>query len=157
MTTLGLLALVVGVLLIVVEAHTPTAGALGVAGTLLATAGVWMLFTSDGAGPLIAVPVTVGVAVVGLGVIALAGRKVLVARRLPVHSGPESLIGSDAVVRNWTGSHGQVETAGGLWRAKMEFGYEQDPEPAEGESVVVERIRGLTLTVRHREPWEWSP
>ncbi|WP_077041878.1 NfeD family protein [Rhodococcus sp. MTM3W5.2] len=157
MTALGLLALVVGILLIVVEAHTPTAGIVGAGGALLSAAGVWMLFAADGAGSAIAVPVTVGVAVVGLGVMALAGRKALVARRLPVHSGPESLIGTNAVVRNWTGSHGQVETAGGLWRAKVEFGYEQDPEPSEGESVVVERIRGLTLSVRRREPWEWSP
>ncbi|MFC7448908.1 NfeD family protein [Rhodococcus daqingensis] len=157
MTTWALLTLAVGVLLIVVEAHTPTAGILGGLGALLAAAGVWMLFTSDGAGQVIAVPVTVGVLVVALGVTALAGRKVLVARRLPVHSGPESLIGTNAIVRNWTGSQGQVETAGGLWRARMELGYERDQEPSEGESVVVERIRGLTLTVRPLEPWEWSP
>ncbi len=50
-------------------------------------AGVWMLFTSDGIGQLIAIPVTAGVAVVGLGVVAVASRKALTARRAPVRTG----------------------------------------------------------------------
>ncbi|MER7561105.1 NfeD family protein, partial [Nocardioides sp. NPDC126508] len=50
-------------------------------------------------------------------------------------------------------AQGQVELDGGLWRARMEFGYD-DSVPAVGESVVVEQVRGLTLKVRRREPWE---
>lgn len=83
MTTTGVVALLLGVLLIVVEAHAPTAGVLGVLGALMIGAGVWMLFTSDGIGQLIAIPVTAGVAVVGLGVVAVASRKALTARRAP--------------------------------------------------------------------------
>ncbi|MCJ0906601.1 NfeD family protein [Rhodococcus sp. ARC_M6] len=156
MTTLGVVALLLGVLLIVVEAHAPTAGVLGGLGALIFAAGVWLLFTSGDAGQLIAIPVTAGVAVAGLGVAAVASRKVLTARHSPVRTGVQSLIGSDATVRSWAGSHGQVEMAGELWRARMEFGYEEDPAPTMGESVVVERIRGLTLSVRRREPWESS-
>ncbi|MBT2271689.1 serine protease, partial [Rhodococcus enclensis] len=63
MTTIGVVALLLGVLLIVVEAHAPTAGVLGALGALMIGAGVWMLFTSDGIGQLIAIPVTAGVAV----------------------------------------------------------------------------------------------
>lgn len=48
MTTIGVVALLLGVLLIVVEAHAPTAGVLGALGALMIGAGVWMLFTSDG-------------------------------------------------------------------------------------------------------------
>lgn len=154
MTTIGVVALLLGVLLIVVEAHAPpTAGVLGALGALMIGAGVWMLFTSDGIGQLIAIPVTAGVAVVGLGVVAVASRKALTARRAPVRTGTESLVGSDATVRSWTGAQGQVELDGGLWRARMEFGYD-DSVPAVGESVVVEQVRGLTLKVRRREPWE---
>ena len=88
MTTIGVVALLLGrglvwVLLIVVEAHAPTAGVLGALGALMIGAGVWMLFTSDGIGQLIAIPVTAGVAVVGLGVVAVASRKALTARRAP--------------------------------------------------------------------------
>lgn len=154
MTTLGVAALLLGVLLIVVEAHAPTAGVLGGMGALIVAAGIWLLFTSGDAGQLIAIPVTAGAAVVGLGVAGVASRKVLTARRAPVRTGMQSLIGSDATVRTWNGSQGQVEADGGLWRARMEFGFDNDVVPSVGESVVVERVHGLTLSVRRREPWE---
>ncbi|NKV31297.1 serine protease [Rhodococcus hoagii] len=152
MAELGVLALVLGVLLIVIEAHVPTYGALGVAGTLLAGTGAWLLFTSGGLGLEVALPVTLGVAVVGLGAVAVTGRKVLSARREPVRTGAQSLVGSEALVRSWDGQQGQVELGGELWRARMEFGYTETP--CSGESVVVEGVRGLTLSVRRREPWE---
>ncbi|WP_458682828.1 NfeD family protein [Prescottella equi] len=152
MAALGVLALVVGVLLIVIEAHVPTFGALGVAGTLLAGTGAWLLFTSGGLGLEVAVPVTLGVAVVGLGAVAVTGRKVLRARREPVRSGVQSLVGSEAQVLSWDGAQGEVRLGGELWRARMEFGYTETP--GAGESVVVEGVRGLTLSVRRREPWE---
>ncbi|NKR25147.1 serine protease [Rhodococcus hoagii] len=152
MAALGVLALVVGVLLIVIEAHVPTFGALGVAGTLLAGTGAWLLFTSGGLGLEIALPVTLGVGVVGLGAVAVTGRKVLSARREPVRSGVQSLVGSEAQVLSWDGAQGEVRLGGELWRARMEFGYTDTP--CSGESVVVEGVRGLTLSVRRREPWE---
>ncbi|ORL34253.1 NfeD family protein [Prescottella equi] len=152
MTALGVLALVVGVLLIVIEAHAPTYGALGVVGTVLAGTGAWLLFTSGGVGLELALPVTLGVAAVGLGAVAVTGRKVLTARREPVRTGAQSLVGSEALVRSWDGEQGQVEMDGGLWRARMAFGYTEIPSA--GECVVVEGIRGLTLRVRRREPWE---
>lgn len=152
MAALGVLALVLGVLLIVIEAHVPTYGVLGVAGTLLAGTGAWLLFTSGGLGLEIALPVTLGVGVVGLGAVAVTGRKVLRARREPVRSGVQSLVGSEAQVLSWDGAQGEVRLGGELWRARMEFGYTDTP--GAGEAVVVEGVRGLTLSVRRREPWE---
>lgn len=152
MAELGVLALILGVLLIVVEAHAPTAGVLGGLGALASAAGVWLLFTSTDVDQVVAVPATVGVAVVGLGVTAVAGRKVLRSSRAPVRTGVESLIGTDATVRTWSGRQGQVETTDGLWRAQVRFG--DDEMPTAGESVIVEQVRGLTLTVHRREPWE---
>ncbi|AWK71839.1 NfeD family protein [Rhodococcus oxybenzonivorans] len=152
MAALGVLALILGVLLIVIEAHAPTAGVLGGLGALASAAGVWLLFTSSDTAQMIAVPAAAGVAVVGLGSAAVIGRKALSARRIPIRSGPQSLIGTDATVRSWAGRQGQVETAGGLWKAQTQFG--DDEEPTAGDAVIVEQIRGLTLTVRRREPWE---
>ncbi|RVW06706.1 NfeD family protein [Rhodococcus spongiicola] len=152
MTALGVLALVTGVLLIVIEAHVPTYGALGVVGTLLAGTGTWLLFTSGGLGVEVALPVALGVGAVGLGVVAVTGRKVLSAHREPVQTGLQSLVGSEATVRQWNGDEGQVELDGELWRAQMEFGYTDTP--GAGDAVVVEHVRGLTLSVRRREPWE---
>ncbi|EKT83966.1 NfeD family protein [Rhodococcus opacus] len=152
MTALGVLALVLGVLLIVVEAHAPTAGVLGGLGALFVGAGVWLLFTSSDTAQMIAIPAAAGVAVVGVGLAVVGGRKALAAGHAPVRTGMQSLIGSDATVRNWKGRQGQVEAAGSLWRAQTLFG--DDETPTAGDSVIVEQIRGLTLTVRRREPWE---
>ncbi|WP_137725711.1 NfeD family protein [Prescottella subtropica] len=152
MIALGALALVVGAALIVIEAHVPTFGVLGILGTALAGAGVWLLIAAGGFGFEVALPVTVGVGATGLGIVAVTGRKILKARRAPVRSGVESLVGSDAVVRTWDGEQGQVQAGGELWRARMAFGY--PGTPTVGESVVVEQVRGLTLEVRRRESWE---
>ncbi|WP_305094529.1 NfeD family protein [Prescottella sp. R16] len=152
MIALAVSALVVGVALIVLEAHVPTFGVLGIAGTALVGVGVWLLIESGGFGFEVAVPVTVGVAAVGLGTVAVTGRKVLRARRAPVQGDVDSLVGADAVVRTWDGDRGQVQTGGELWSARMEFGY--PGTPTVGESVVVEQVHGLTLGVRRRESWE---
>ncbi|TQF65409.1 serine protease [Rhodococcus spelaei] len=154
MATFGVVAVLLGLLLILVEAHTPTSGVLGGIAVLAIGAGVWMLFLSGGAGQVVAVPIALGVAGIGLGVTAVAGRKVVTSRRAPVRGGPQSLVGSHATVSSWSGPTGQVRADGGLWSARIEFGYPDDPVPAAGESVVVEGVHGLTLTVRRPEPWE---
>ncbi|WP_072688269.1 NfeD family protein [Rhodococcus marinonascens] len=152
MIELGVLALVLGVLLIVIEAHVPTAGVLAGIGALFVGVGVWLLMTSSDTAQMVAIPAAAGVAVVGVGLAAVSGRKALTARHAPVRTGLQSLIGSDATVRNWAGRQGQVEAAGSLWKAQTQFG--DDATPTAGDAVVVEQIRGLTLTVRRREPWE---
>ncbi|WFR71724.1 hypothetical protein P9209_23610 [Prescottella defluvii] len=55
----------------------------------------------------VALPVTLGIGVVGLGAAAVAGRKVLSARRTPVQTGVQSLVGSAATVRSWDGPKGR--------------------------------------------------
>ncbi|MDG3012040.1 serine protease [Rhodococcus sp. D2-41] len=157
MAVFGVLALVVGLLLIIVETHVPTIGIAGTVGALSVASGAALLLFSGGFGPSVALPVAAGAAVVGGGLAAVAGPKVLRARRAPVRSGPQSLIGTSGTVRSWRGTEGQIETAGGLWRARIEFGYDADPPLSAGERVVVERLHGLTLGVRRREPWEVEP
>lgn len=157
MAAFGVVALVVGVLLIIVEAHVPTAGISGTIGALSAATGVALLFLSGGVGQTVAIPVAAGIAATVGGLAAVAGPKVLHARRAPVRSGPQSLIGASGTVRSWAGEEGQIEAAGGLWRARIEFGYDADPPPSTGDPVVVERLHGLTLGVRRREPWEVGP
>ncbi|MFC4605394.1 NfeD family protein [Rhodococcus kronopolitis] len=153
MIALAVLALLLGVLLILVEAHAPTAGVLSGVSALLIAAGVWLLFVAGGA-ETVALPVAIGTGAVGLGLTAVAGRKALAARRAPVRGGAQSLVGRGATVTSWSGSQGQVHADGGLWRARIEFGYDTDPAPAAGETVVVSAVRGLTLAVRRPEPWE---
>lgn len=154
MAALGVLALLLGVLLILVEAHAPTAGVLSGISVLAIAAGVWMLFVAGGAAETLAVPIAAGTAVVGLGVTAVAGRKVIAARREPVRGGAQSLVDREATVTSWSGSQGQVQADGGLWRAQIEFGYDADPAPTAGDPVVVTGVHGLTLAVRRAQPWE---
>jgi membrane protein implicated in regulation of membrane protease activity len=75
-------------------------------------------------------------------------------RHIGVRAGAESLSGRVGVVRSWHGSAGRVFVEGALWRARQEW---PDPAPEElheGDSVVVERVSGLTLRVRRAEDWE---
>ncbi len=57
------------------------------------------------------------------------------------------------VVRRWENGGGQVFVDGALWRARDSWAGEGD-QLAEGDSVVVERVSGLTLGVRKAEDWE---
>ena len=68
-------------------------------------------------------------------------------------SGREALSGRTGVVRSWTGPSGQVFVDGALWRARCSA-LDEDADLDAGDSVVVERVSGLTLAVRRAEEWE---
>jgi len=65
-----------------------------------------------------------------------------------------ALCGRVGVVRRWSESAGQVFIDGALWRARHEWLQDDEEAFHEGESVVVERVNGLTLSVRRAEEWE---
>jgi membrane-bound serine protease (ClpP class) len=52
---------------------------------------------------------------------------------------------------------GRVLVDGALWRARVWDAGEPDEEVRPGDPVVVERVDGLTLTVRRAEEWEVTP
>jgi membrane protein implicated in regulation of membrane protease activity len=85
--------------------------------------------------------------------LSIATRKSLATRLLRAASGPEALSGRVGVVRNWTDGGGQVLVDGALWRARRSWADEGE-ELGVGDSVVVERVSGLTLAVRRAEEWE---
>jgi membrane protein implicated in regulation of membrane protease activity len=70
-----------------------------------------------------------------------------------VSSGREALSGQMGVVRSWDAGGGQVLVDGALWRARKSL-MDDDGELGVGDSVVVERVSGLTLAVRRAEEWE---
>jgi membrane-bound ClpP family serine protease len=152
MVELGVALLLVGVALLVAEAHVPGAilGALG--GVALAT-GAALAIAGAGAGAAVvvaAILAALGSAAVWL---LVATRKSLVARRLKAASGREALSGQTGIVRSWNGEGGQVFVDGALWRAR--HSWPDDPEEiSAGDAVVVERVSGLTLGVRRAEKWE---
>ena len=82
----------------------------------------------------------------------LAASKGLEARRLRSAAGREGLSGRMGVVRSWDGPDGRVFVDGALWHARPSW--PEEPHPAAGDQVVVERVSGLTLAVRRAEEWE---
>jgi membrane-bound serine protease (ClpP class) len=153
---LGVIVVLAGLAVVVVEAHVPTAGILGLAGVLAAAAGIGLIIAGSGAALAVSVPVSAVLAVAGVLASAVVSRKVLAARAGEVRTGPTSMIGRTAAVRNWSDGQGQVVTDGTLWSARMGYGWE-DPPPQPGQTVVVTEVDGLLLWVRRPHPWEVPP
>jgi membrane-bound ClpP family serine protease len=152
MVVVGVALLLVGAALLVAEAHVP-AGILGVAGGLALAGGAALAIAGAGGGLAIVLPAVIAAgAVAGLW-LAVATRKSLATLRLRASSGREALSGRMGVVRSWTGAGGQVFVDGALWSARRSWA-DDDGELDEGDPVVVERVSGLTLTVRRAEDWE---
>ncbi|HZD86649.1 MAG TPA: NfeD family protein [Gaiellaceae bacterium] len=153
MTALGVALLVVGGALLVAEAHVP-GGVFAAFGGVALVAGGVVVITVLGAGAAVAVPVGVGIGVAAGAWALVASGKARSARRARVQAGSEALCGRTAVVRRWGEPDGQVFIDGALWRARRRWA-ESDGEPLqEGDLVVVERVNGLTLSVRRAEEWE---
>lgn len=156
MVLLGVVVVLVGAALLVVEAHLTTAGVLGTAGTVGSATGVGLILAGSGAALWVTIPVAALLAIAGLLTMLIVAREVVVAGSQEIQAGPDALIGSKAVVRSWSGREGQVTAAGALWHAEPAYGWE-DPMPAPGDTVVVSDFEGLTMSVRRPHPWEVAP
>ena len=84
-------------------------------------------------------------------------RKALATRRDPRRGGAEGLIGRVGEVRAAPAPVGRVFVDGALWRARRVGPRGRAAARAAGDPVVVERVDGLTLTVRPAEEWEVAP
>jgi membrane-bound serine protease (ClpP class) len=155
MTALGFALLLIGAVLIVAEAHVP-GGVLGVTGGLALAVGGIVVIAGLGGGAALALPVGVGLGVATVGSVLLVSRQAARAQHGRVRSGAEALCGCVGVVRGWSEPAGQVFVGGALWRARRSWGeLEEGGAPLhEGDPVVVERVDGLTLSVRPAEEWE---
>jgi len=133
----GLVLVLLGVGLLVTDAHVTTHGALTVAGLVAMAVGLATLFHNAPSPYHTSVPLIVTFTVVIGGFWAIAISKAVAVRRSPVTVGPQEIIGMQGVVREG----GLVFVRGELWRARS-------PEPLEtGQRVEVDRLDGLTLTV----------
>lgn len=153
MTALGFALLLMGAVLVVAEAHVP-GGILGVAGGVALIAGGVIVIGALGGGATLAVPVGVGLGAATVGWVLVATRKAASAQRGRIQAGPETMCGRVGVVRGWSEPGGQVFVDGALWRAQHEWAGTDGEALREGDPVVVERVSGLTLCVRHAEEWE---
>jgi membrane-bound serine protease (ClpP class) len=102
MLEVGVAFALVGVALLVAEAHVP-GGVLGVLGGATLAAGIALAVAGAGAGlAVVLAAVLASAAVAGLW-LGVATRKALATRRLRISSGSEALSGRVGVVRRWLG------------------------------------------------------
>jgi membrane-bound ClpP family serine protease len=154
MTELGVALLIIGAIVIVAEAHVSTLGILG--GPGLIALGVGAVLAVSGLGGGIALGLAIALVLVAAGAAALTvtvGKGVAVRRRR-IRTGAEGLIGHIGVVRNWAEPTGSVLLDGALWRAQRSLIDDEAAELHAGDRVVVDRLTGLTLSVRRAEDWE---
>ena len=149
MSELGLVLMILGAALAVVEAHVPTHGALGSAAVAAGATGLALVIGGAGFGLAVALIAGLAAAALGAGYMWVVVHKALAARRARVRSGAEGLVGRVGEAR----AAGQVFLDGALWRARQ-WSFDEDEVLERGDLIVVERVDGLTLTVRRAEDWE---
>ena len=149
MTAIGIALLVVGVVVILIEAHVPSMGILGGPGVVALSAGAVLAVAGLGGGLALGAVAAVLLAGTGIGVVGLSVSKGAAVRK---HRHRSALIGRLGVVRKWSEPEGTVLVDGALWSARPSL--PDGEEIHEGDRVVVERVSGLTLAVRKAEEWE---
>jgi membrane-bound serine protease (ClpP class) len=133
----GLGMVLLGVALLVIDAHVASHGALTIAGLIAMGVGLATLFRNLPSPYHTSLPLVIGFTAAIGGFWAIAVAKSVAARRMPVTVGPQEIVGMEGVVRE----NGLVFVRGELWRV-------QSPEPlAPGQRVQVDALEGLTLQV----------
>lgn len=135
----GLILLLLGITLLVIDLHVVSHGAITFAGLVSLAFGAIMLFRNAPSPYHVSTPLVVAVAV-GLGLFwAFAMTKAVQIRRSPVRAGPQTIVGAVGEAR----PNGMVFVNGELWQARTPDG----AEPAPGARVRVEALEGLVLRV----------
>jgi membrane-bound ClpP family serine protease len=152
MTFLGIVLVLSGAGLLAAEAHLATYGVLGAAGLVALVLGGVLAVDGSGGGLALALVVGVVLALVaGVALLATVRGIASVSRRR-ARTGPDALVGQLGEVRHELEPVGQVFVDGALWRARPCANEEEHLRA--GDRIVVERVQGLTLSVRRAEEWE---
>ena len=137
----GLGLVLLGIVLMVSEAFVPSFGALGIGGLIAFVIGSVLLFETGAEGYELSWTLVAAVALSSALFFMIVVGMAMKARRRPVVSGMEEMIGSFADVMEWTGGEGRVRVRGEIWQASA--GAPLQP----GQRVRVTALRGLTVVV----------
>ena len=137
----GLALMALGIGLIVTEFFMPAFGSLGVGGLAAFVIGSIILFDNHAAGARVALPLIVGIAVAGGLVIAAIVRLAARARRRPLSTGVETMIGATVEAINDCQDRCVVRFGGELWNART-----ASPLRA-GQQARIVKVEELTLWV----------
>ena len=137
----GIALLLLGIGLMIAEAHLGAFGLLGVAGIAAFVIGGVMMFPSRAPGFAISLPVLAGATIVTGGLFLIVLTTLLRSRRRPVVTGNEALVGAEGEAVAWQGEEGRVRVGGEIWRARASGPLEP------GHRIKVIERHGLVLTV----------
>jgi membrane-bound serine protease (ClpP class) len=137
----GVGLLLLGIGLMIAEAHIGAFGLLGIAGIAAFVIGAIMMFPSKAPGFAISLPVLAGVTIVTSSLFLIVLGLLLRSRRRPIVTGNEALIGAEGETVAWQGVEGRVRIRGEIWRARAS----RPLEP--GNRIKVLEREGLVLTV----------
>ena len=135
----GLALVVLGAALLVIDLHATTHGALTIAGLISLGVGLPLLFSNAPPPYRINTGLVVGIGLSIAAFWAFVTSKGIAARRRPVTTGPQTLVGMNGEVRE----SGLVFVDGELWHAHTSDG----THLLAGEHVQVDALNGLELTV----------
>jgi membrane-bound serine protease (ClpP class) len=150
----GIVLVLLGAGLLVAEAHLPTYGVLGLLGLVSMVAGGAIAVDGSGGGTVLVLVVALTLRLVAGVALATVVRGAAGVARKRSRTGAEALVGHVGVVRHELEPVGQVFVDGALWRAQPCWEDGEADRLREGDRVVVERVKGLTLGVRRAEEWE---
>jgi len=136
----GIVLILLGVALFIVDLHAMTHGVLTIAGLISLGFGLALLFQNEPAGYQLDIWPIVGIGCALGAFWAFALSKGMAARRQPVKTGVQGMIGKIAEVRGPE----LVFVDGALWKAHTP----DDSELVPGEEVHVAAVNGLVLTVQ---------
>ncbi len=137
----GMGLILLGVALMVGEAFAPSFGMLGIGGVIAFVFGSIILIDTEAPGFGIDIPVIATFALLSVVVFVFVVGMAIKARRRPVVSGLEELVGGKAIVMNDFEHTGRVTIHSETWNAQT------DSPLREGQSVRVTAVEGLTLQV----------
>ena len=137
----GLALVLLGLSFMIAEVFLPSYGALGIGGVIAFVVGALMLIDTDVPGFGIPVSLIATLAVTSAVFIFAVGAAALKARRRPVVTGSEQLIGSTGTMLDDSDAEGWARVHGEQWRVRT-------PAPLKrGQPVRVTGRDGLVLTV----------
>ena len=137
----GAALVLLGVALMVAEAHIGAFGALGVGGIAAFVIGALLMFPAQVPGFTLSGGVIAGAAIGSAALLIVVLAALLRSRKRPVVTGSEALIGAEGETVAWQGSEGRVRVKGEIWLARA------DAPLVAGDHVRVVDRDGLVLRV----------
>jgi membrane-bound serine protease (ClpP class) len=137
----GAALVLLGIGLMVAEAHIGSFGVIGVAGIVAFVIGAIMMFPSGAPGFSLSLPVVAAATIMTAALFLLVLTLLLRSRRRPVVTGKEGLLGTEGETVAWDGGEGRVLVNGEIWRARAQRPLEK------GDRIRVIDREGLVLVV----------